>query len=242
MLLRNTNIPGEIYIDPWKEAYLKTLLVFGFIPEKYSKKWITDKIYKEFLDIGLLWCEETYIGNFIRPLNNIFLLFGQKPYNYFHIDFQITHTINEMIIYHDLLVGSFDSMAGRIIQEFLPSGIYAKFLSGDIENAVVPMVENEFKKYGNRGNKYTIGTYIPDIVLDLSSGLISIEIELTDKGIRRYIDTLKVYAKSQYKKVIWLCDNEKNIQTLLEARKFIKETNCEIIITNLKEEINHGSK
>ena len=84
------------------------------------------------------------------------------------------------------------------------------------------------KKKDNTGEiKKDYDFHVPDLIIPLpriqgSPRSIAIEVELSDKKLTRYIETLKIYKNNnRFGYVIWLTSNDKILKNLLKAFKNI---------------------
>ena len=106
-----------VKINNFDEIVLTIILKFLFMPVWLMKQFysapynilgmenIDDKI-NSWIQIGLIWKESSVTGEYVRPTYSLFDLFGETPYTYLNIPFNVlTHTISEEKVMFDIMTG-----------------------------------------------------------------------------------------------------------------------------------------
>lgn len=107
-----------VEINYFDEIVLSIIMKFCFCPIWLIKKFysddsnflmqsqsIDDKI-NDWIKIGIIWKESAVTGNYVRPTYQLFSLFGESPYQYTSIPFNVlTHTIVEENIMFEVMTG-----------------------------------------------------------------------------------------------------------------------------------------
>ena len=107
------------YIDSFDEIVLTIILKFLFCPVwlikkfyNYSNTMLGNDEYtigkiNNWVKLGMVWQEPSVTGLYIRPTYALFTLFGEEPYRYTNIPFNmLTHTICEEYIMFLIMTGN----------------------------------------------------------------------------------------------------------------------------------------
>ena len=107
-------------IDYFDEIVLTIIIKFLFCPIWLIKKFyncssfIGNEDYcinkiNNWIKLGLIWQESSVTGLYVRPTYALFELFGEKPYKYTNIPFNmLTHTICEEWVMFSVMSGISD--------------------------------------------------------------------------------------------------------------------------------------
>lgn len=108
---------ASVSIDPFDEIVLTIILKFLFSPiwliKQFYQTWMIagienpeDKI-NDWVKVGLIWKEAAVTGQYVRPTNTLFKLFGETPEPFCDIPFNtLTHTISEQKVVFDIMSGN----------------------------------------------------------------------------------------------------------------------------------------
>lgn len=107
------------YVDSFDEIVLTIVLKFLFCPVwlikkfySYSNTFLGNEDYainkiNNWIKLGMVWQEPSVTGIYIRPTYALFTLFGEEPYKYTNIPFNmLTHTICEEYIMFLVMTGN----------------------------------------------------------------------------------------------------------------------------------------
>lgn len=108
----------SVCINSFDEILLTIIIKFLFMPIWLIKDCycfagnlyedIEQKI-QDWINIGIIWKEDSVTGQYVRPTYALFQLFGLNPYPYVNIPFNtLTHTISEEKVVFDIMSGNSD--------------------------------------------------------------------------------------------------------------------------------------
>lgn len=271
----------DVHISSFEECVLQVIAGFTFCPAWLVEQWlgekhvVGDKTEKEviisWIRSGIVWIQNSVTGEYLRPTNLLFRLFGKPEPKFTDIPYnQLTHTVSEQEVCFSVMSGRPSSplvknFEGVFMPKYSPLGIQgdtgrgtniireAEFRSmsvfmkksipeiEDIESRIKGMIERgesvtpEFedfknfiiiKKQDNTGVlKQDYRFHIPDLIIPIlrtegRANSISIEIELSDKKLNRYIDTLQKYRdNNRFGHLVWLTQSESINRSLRQAYK-----------------------
>lgn len=111
----------EAFINSFDEITLTIIWKFLFVPvwlvKQFYKNWVNfddhwsnidDKI-QSWINVGIIWKEESVTGEYLRPTYLLFKLFNDTPLSYSNIPFNtLTHTISEQLVMFQVMSGESD--------------------------------------------------------------------------------------------------------------------------------------
>lgn len=108
---------ANVVIDSFDEIVLTIVLKFLFSPvwlvKQFYQTWkiaemeTPESRLNRWVDIGLVWKENSVTGQYIRPTYLLFKLFGQDPRPFFNIPFNsLTHTVSEQKVMFEIMSGN----------------------------------------------------------------------------------------------------------------------------------------
>ena len=132
---------STINVTEIEEAIFSILVDYKFMPiwlveQLLSYNSFIEKNYiediKAWISFGLVWCENTITGEYIRPTYLLFEMFQTKNRTFYPIPFNLlTQMVNEQKLIFDILVGNNDNIINKsfnkiYLEKFPPLGINYK--------------------------------------------------------------------------------------------------------------------
>lgn len=119
--LELVNLDLKVVIDSFDESVLSVITDYSYLPKKFVLDTLAYKnklnnntpesILSSWINIGLIWLENNYISDFIRPTNLLYSLFDIKNPGYTEINFsQYVHDMSEAKIMLEILTGKKDNI------------------------------------------------------------------------------------------------------------------------------------
>ena len=122
---------AEAYLGHVEEAVLSLVLDFTYVPAWIAEQWLQKsyvdlvgfdpvEVIKSWVSVGLVWCEGSVTGEYLRPTNFLYSLFGREPEKYSNIPFnRLTHEICEQQVMFEVLTGSGDNPINDVFKDVL---------------------------------------------------------------------------------------------------------------------------
>lgn len=147
-------------INSYDEALLYILVIYSFAPVWIMRQWIdkedcfeavSNRDYSKekilnWINIGLVWCQPSVTGEYLRPTYLLFELFNERKQKFKDIPYnQLTHTISEEQVTFEILTGQKESAINKYFNKlYIPR--YSP-LGFDIKDSVGTNVigEHDFK-------------------------------------------------------------------------------------------------
>ena len=108
----------SVDFTPFDEIILTIIMKFLFVPVWLVKQFYrygfsmvgnegsVDEMLDKWIQLGIVWKESEVTGHYIRPTHALFQMFGQKPYKYCNIPFNmLRHTISEELVMFEVMSG-----------------------------------------------------------------------------------------------------------------------------------------
>ena len=147
----------EVQINRFEEAIFSIILDFLFCPVWLIKQWLdlnevlnnktTNDTIISWINIGLVWNQESVTGSFLRPTYLLFKLFNKSLVSFTDIPFnQLTHTISEESVMFEIMTGN--NQINKVFNEILlprfsPLGF--NIISNNIFKGTNIISESDFK-------------------------------------------------------------------------------------------------